>query len=51
MADRRGLHHGDVIVSKETVKAITEREKEKSDLAKKVTKSAEKANADEKKRA
>ena len=38
-------------MSKDTVKAISARESEKSDLAKKVEKAADKANAAEKKRA
>lgn len=51
MADRRGLHKGEVNVSTKTEKAIAARETEKADLQKKVTKAADKANADEKKRA
>lgn len=51
MSERRQLHTGDIAVSKDTVKAIAAREKEKSDLAKTVEKAAKKSNAEESKRA
>ena len=48
---RRGIHTGEISVSKDTEKAIADREKSRAKLNAKIEKAAEKANKEEKDRA
>lgn len=51
MSPARQLHNAEVQVSKETQKAIDKQEKSRASLNAKIEKAAEKADAEEKKRA